>query len=106
MPEPRIDVERVTMKAWQCIGCGRIEAPQPCIGICQDRKVELVYASELAASNALCGQARARAEALLALVRRIALTTPRDGAWERSYRALQDDARRLLAATERDVAAR
>ena len=21
---------------WQCIGCGRIEAPQPGIGVCQD----------------------------------------------------------------------
>ena len=28
-------------KAWQCIGCGRIEAPQTCIGICEDCKVEL-----------------------------------------------------------------
>ena len=34
------------IKAWQCIGCGKIEAPQNCIGICEDRKVELVYASE------------------------------------------------------------
>jgi len=34
------------VKAWQCIGCGRIEAPQPCIGVCQDRKVQFVYAGE------------------------------------------------------------
>jgi hypothetical protein len=34
------------VKAWQCIGGGRIEAPQTCIGICQDRKVQFVYASE------------------------------------------------------------
>ena len=34
------------VKAWQCIGCGKIEAPQTCIGVCQDRKVEFVYASE------------------------------------------------------------
>jgi hypothetical protein len=27
------------VKAWQCIGCGKIEAPQACIGVCQDRKV-------------------------------------------------------------------
>ena len=36
--------ERVT--AWQCIGCGRIEGSQPCIGVCQDRKVDFVYASD------------------------------------------------------------
>ncbi|MCC6535698.1 MAG: hypothetical protein IT531_24365 [Burkholderiales bacterium] len=32
--------------AWQCIGCGRIEAPQNCIGVCQDRKVQFVYAGD------------------------------------------------------------
>jgi hypothetical protein len=32
--------------AWQCIGRGKIEAPQTCIGVCQDRKVEFVCASE------------------------------------------------------------
>ena len=34
------------VKAWECIGCGKIEAPQTCIGICQDRKVELVHRYE------------------------------------------------------------
>jgi hypothetical protein len=34
--------ERVT--AWQCIGCGRIEGAQPCVGICQDRRTDFVYA--------------------------------------------------------------
>src|SRR5262252_1688753 len=37
------NVERI--KAWQCIGCGRLDGPQPCLGVCQDRKVELVPAS-------------------------------------------------------------
>jgi hypothetical protein len=32
------------IKAWQCIGCGKIDAHQPCIGVCQDQKVDLVYA--------------------------------------------------------------
>jgi hypothetical protein len=34
--------ERLT--AWRCIGCGRFEAPKPCIGVCKDRKVEFVDA--------------------------------------------------------------
>jgi len=34
------------VKAWQCIGCGKIDAPQTCIGICQDCRVEFVYAFE------------------------------------------------------------
>ena len=46
-----------TIRGWQCIGCGRVEAPQNCIGVCRDRKVELVYASELAeAEGRLAGQ--------------------------------------------------
>ena len=61
--------------AWQCIGCGRIEGAQPCVGICQDRKTDFVYASghdEVLAQLAL---ARRREEALAALVRHFAGTT-------------------------------
>ncbi len=86
-----------TLKAWQCIGCGRVEAPQPCIGICQDRRVEFVYASEHAEALADAKRANERALAFEALVRQIAHTTPRAGEWERSFRSLQDHARRLLA---------
>jgi hypothetical protein len=32
------------VKAWPCIGCGKIEAPQTCIGVCHDRKVEFADA--------------------------------------------------------------
>jgi hypothetical protein len=71
------------MKAWQCIGCGRLEAESTCIGICQDRPVDLVYASDYAE--------------LEALVRQLALISPREGQWEQSYRALQKRARELLA---------
>lgn len=72
------------MKAWQCMGCGRIESSETCIGICQDRPVEFVYAFEH--------------EQALALLRQIAWSTPRAGDWERSYRELQARARKLLAA--------
>ena len=82
------------VKAWQCIGCGKIEAPQTCVGVCQDRKVELMYAHEHLAAMA---GAHAQKSALESLVRQIASTTPRDGEWERSYRALQKRARLALA---------
>ena len=71
-----------TIKAWQCIGCGRLESDAPCLGICQDRPVQLV---------GLCDY-----EALEAFVRRLAHSTPREGQWESSYRALQKEARSLL----------
>lgn len=86
--------ERVT--AWQCIGCGRIEGAQPCIGICEDRKVDFVYASDHDEALRQLALARSQVEALAALVRQLAHTTPREGEWERTYRALQARARRIL----------
>jgi hypothetical protein len=84
--------------AWQCIGCGRIEAPQTCIGICQDRRVEFVYASDHAALEEALAATKRERDAWHALVRRLAFSRPRCSEWERSYRALQTEARTLLSA--------
>ena len=67
--------EHVT--AWQCIGCGRIDGPQTCIGICRDRKVDFVFASDNDEVLAQLALARRQANALTALVRQLANTTPR-----------------------------
>jgi hypothetical protein len=85
------------IKAWQCIGCGRIEAPQNCVGICQDRRVEFVYASEHADMESELVATRGERDALHSLVRRLAWSRPHEGDWERSYRALQTQARALLS---------
>jgi len=87
--------------AWQCIGCGRIEGPRPCIGVCQDRRVELVDAGELDAVSAQLADSQQRVAALEALLRRLAATTPHEGECLRSWRALQEEARRLLARRSR-----
>ena len=92
--------KRVT--AWQCIGCGRIEGAQPCVGICQDRKTDFVYASDHDEVLAQLALARRHADALAALVRQLAYTTPRGAEWERTYRALQARARRTLEALAND----
>ena len=85
------------VKAWQCIGCGMIEAPQTCIGVCEYRRAELVYAFEHEQVLAQSAAALRRANMLEALVRQLARTTPRNDEWERSYRALQEQARHTLA---------
>jgi hypothetical protein len=85
------------IKAWQCIGCGKIEAPQTCVGFCQDRRVEFVYASEHEQALAQLTVAQTSIRALDAITRQLARTTPRTGEWEGSYRALQQRARRVLA---------
>jgi hypothetical protein len=86
------------VEAWRCIGCGRIEAHQPCIGVCEDRKVRLVLAADHERALAKLIEAKAAAAALESLVRRLATTKPRAGGWERSYKALQAEAERALTA--------
>ena len=78
-----------TLKVWQCVGCGRIDHPQPCVGVCRDQKAELVYASDYR-------EALARIAELEWVLNRIVHTTPRGHSWEASYRALQEAARRAL----------
>ncbi|PKM05270.1 MAG: hypothetical protein CVV15_11375 [Gammaproteobacteria bacterium HGW-Gammaproteobacteria-5] len=88
MPEPIV--------AWQCIGCGKLDAPQTCIGVCEDRKVELLPAHHYADAMAQLGEAR---EALVQwhnLAYRLLQTTPHNDAWQLSYRAFQAQMRALL----------
>ena len=78
------------IRGWRCIGCGKLDAPRPCIGICQDRRIELVDAAEY---DAL----RLRVQALEGALALIARTTPRADRLADSWTALQGLARRLLA---------
>lgn len=89
-----------TISAWQCIGCGRIDAPQPCVGVCEDRKIALVSAGDYEAAMQQRQQAEAQIATLLGLTRLLASTTPSEGQWQRTYLALQQRARALLAEVE------
>ena len=77
------------IQAWQCIGCGKLEAPQTCIGVCKDRKVFMVGKDEheqvLAKSAALA----ARLEQAHSMLLRFGAARPREGQWENSWNALQ-----------------
>jgi hypothetical protein len=77
-------------KAWQCAGCGRIESQATCLGVCHDRPVVVV-------SGADYDEARRQVEELRLFIRQLALVSPRGETWERTYQALQERARRLLA---------
>lgn len=83
-------IERI--KVWRCVGCGRIDHPRPCVGVCRDEKAEYVDAAE---------HERMLAE-LVALARTIASTTPREGEAARHWEALQRRARAVLASLEDD----
>ena len=92
MSDAKPPVERV--EVWQCIGCGKIEAPQPCLGVCRDRKAQLVYAEDY---DALLAQL----DACRGVLRQIASITPREGECQRSWQALQGRARAVLGLAER-----
>ncbi len=80
-----------TIDAWQCIGCGRVLAERPCIGICTDKRVELVQAADYA-------ELAWRVEQLEAVLALIARVTPKPEALEASWLALQARARQVLEA--------
>ena len=76
---PLPDVEPIT--AWQCIGCGRLEAYANCVGVCQDRRIELVSGWDYAEAVTRLEAAIERIAALESLVAKLANTTPRDDAY-------------------------
>ena len=80
-----------TIEGWRCIGCGKVEAPRPCIGVCQDKRVELVLAEDYA-------ELAWRVEQLEEALALIARVNPRPDKLEASWAALQDRARKLLEA--------
>ena len=85
------------IQAWQCIGCGRMEAPQPCIGVCRDRKVLFIGKDEHEAALAEIARLSAQLRSTASRLQRFGLAAPRSGQWESAYAALRDQARALTA---------
>lgn len=84
------------IQAWQCIGCGKIEAPQPCIGVCRDQKVFFIGKAEHEAALAEIARLRAQLQSAASHLQRFGLAAPRPGQWETAYAALRDEARALI----------
>ena len=89
----RIDV----IEGWRCIGCGRVEASRPCIGVCQDRRARLVELGDFVAAVERVENSEARASKLESFVRLIATTRAKPGGAEATLAALQTRAQALLA---------
>lgn len=88
--------------AWQCVGCGRIDAPRECMGICQDRAMKIVPAGDYFAAEARAVAAEKEAETFRALVRQIAHVRPAEDRWQETFETFQRRARALLAGLEPD----
>ena len=85
------------IQAWQCIGCGKIEAPQTCIGVCRDKKVYLVGKGDHDAALAEILRLYTQLETAASMLLRFERATPREGQWERAYLALQEQVREVRA---------
>ena len=89
-----------TIEGWRCIGCGKVDAPRPCIGVCTDKRVELVLAEDYAALALRVEQLEdalaLRVEQLEEALALIARTTPKPERLADSWAALQTRAKRLL----------
>jgi hypothetical protein len=78
---------------WRCEDCGGVDAPQPCIEVCIWGPADWVDAAAYAAERSRAAVDREVERSLAGLLRRFAFATPRDGQWERSWLALQLEAR-------------
>ena len=85
-----------TVILWRCEDCGGVDAPQECIDVCIWRPADWVDAASYAAERSRAARDRDVEQSLAGLLRRFAFATPRDGQWERSWRAFQSQARLAL----------
>lgn len=88
------------IQAWQCIGCGKIEAPQTCIGVCRDRKVFFIGRDEHERALAEVAALRAKLECARTMLLRFGLAKPGKGQHERAWQALHEQVREVLKTFE------
>lgn len=89
-----------TVIVWRCEDCGGIDAPQECIDVCIWGPADWVDATSYEAERSRAARDREVEQSLAGLLRRFAFATPRDGQWERSWRAFQSQARLVLRSRE------
>jgi hypothetical protein len=90
--EPEIEI----IEAWGCPVCGRVDAPQPCLGICVRQPGEVADAAEYRPLTRRTEQAATADRALERLVRLLATVTPRPGREELTLAQVRSQARSLL----------
>lgn len=89
------------VQGWQCIGCGKIDVPQDCVGVCQDRRVNLVYEADYISLLSAVEQKEKYVRVLEAIVHQLAWAKPHAGQVEKSFRELQQHALDALKSAKR-----
>lgn len=82
--------------AWWCPGCGAVDAPQPCLGVCIRRPAEWVNRDAYEQSRRRALARRPAERELRRLARRVASITPRAGRWQDNAAVLTNDAADLV----------
>jgi hypothetical protein len=82
-----------TVTVWRCPDCGGVDAPQPCIDVCIWRPADWVDATSYESERSRAAVDCEVEQSLAGLLRMLTFATPRDGQWERSWRAFQSQAR-------------
>jgi hypothetical protein len=96
VPVPEAGAGAEIVEAWGCPQCGRVDAPQPCLGVCIRRPVLMADASEYRALADRVEPATQADRELSALARLAAHVNPRPGQEDRTRGALASRARALL----------
>jgi hypothetical protein len=84
-----------TVTGWWCAGCGNVDMPQPCLGVCVWRPAEWVNLARYEEQLSYLRGARA----LQRFTAQAAAVVPREGQWERNWTALRAQARAALEAS-------
>jgi hypothetical protein len=85
-----------TRVVWRCPDCGGLEATQPCIGVCIWRPLEWVEAGAFETERAQALRDIELERSLFTVLSSFVCVTPRDGEWERNWRAFRGRARVVL----------
>ena len=95
LPAPDMpDIE--VIQAWGCPRCGRIDAPQPCLGICVRRPGTVADVREYRQLAPRAATVAAADKALTRLARLLLTVTPRPGREDATLAALCAQARQTL----------
>ena len=89
-----------TVIVWRCQDCGGLDAPRECIDVCIWGPADWVDADSYESERSQAAVDRELEQSLAGLLRRFAFATPRDGQWERSWRAFRSQARLALRSRE------
>jgi|SRR5271166_4941611 len=87
--EGELPARAETVIVWRCEDCGGVDAPQECIDVCIWGPADWVDAGSYESERSRAVVDREVEQSLAGLLRRFAFATPRDGQWERSWRAFQ-----------------